>query len=148
MATITFFRQARQDGGIRTGIDIDQNTGLSRFETGDENADPVLLWYVDVRIEGKKLPRTPESARKWLIEKGRSIRNALLCTAEELTAGIDVSDWPIQRHAPIGTGFRAKVVCCATRRIEAQQIADVLRDVAEHWKQRVEDLSPNELATL
>ena len=140
MSTITFFRQARQDGGIRTGIDIDRDTVLARFEAGDENADPALLWYVDVRLEGKKLPRTPEAARNLLIEKGPSIRSALLRTAEELAAGMDVSDWPLQRRATIGAGVRVNIVCSAIRRVEAHQIADVLRDIAEHWDHRVSDL--------
>src|SRR5438309_4855135 len=129
MSTITFFRQARQDGGIRTGIDIDFDTVLARFEAGDESADPALLWYVDVRIEGAKLPRSAEAARKWLIEKGPAIRKSLLRTADETSAGMDVSEWPLQRRANIGTGVRIKIVCSATRRVEAQQIADVLRDI-------------------
>jgi len=41
MPTITFFRQARNDGGVRTGIEVEGQTVLSRFE-GEEADDPAL----------------------------------------------------------------------------------------------------------
>jgi len=62
MPTITFYRQARRDGGIRTGIEIDQNTVLMRFDRGRKESDPALLWCVDVRCSGARLPREPETA--------------------------------------------------------------------------------------
>ena len=34
MTTINFYRQARVDGGKRTGVEIDGETVLERFESG------------------------------------------------------------------------------------------------------------------
>jgi hypothetical protein len=41
MSTTTFYRQARRDGGMRSGIDIDDNPAFMRFEEGrSEDFDP------------------------------------------------------------------------------------------------------------
>ena len=49
MHELICFRQKRQDGGIRSGIQIDGTTHFHRFDEGTEDFDPSLLWYVDLR---------------------------------------------------------------------------------------------------
>ena len=64
MPELDFYRQQRRDGAIRTGIEIDGETVLGRFEQVAEDANPVLAWWVDVRCKGRRLPDEPEAARR------------------------------------------------------------------------------------
>jgi len=141
MAKITFYRQARQDGGIRTGVDVDDATALERFEAGSTYDDPALLWYVDVRCQGKSLPNQAEGARKWLISNGALIRQSLKALADEVSTGMDSDVWPLRRpvlHAP--RGARIELACSATRRVDGREIAAVLRDIAVRWDRRLKNL--------
>ena len=52
MPNLTFYRQKRVDGGVRTGVELDGETVASLFEEGDPERDPALLWFVDLRCEG------------------------------------------------------------------------------------------------
>jgi hypothetical protein len=140
MSTITFFRQARRDGGIRTGIDIDDRTVLSRFEAGGREDDPALLWYVDVRCAGPRLPRDVEAARQWLIRHEAAVRQALDALARQAPDGVDASEWPLQTTKRLA-GATVTVACSAVRRVEAREMAAVLRDVAEHWRERLDALN-------
>jgi hypothetical protein len=139
MPTITFFRQARRDGGVRTGIDIDGRTVLSRFQQGRREDDPALLWYVDVRCDGASLPTHVEDARQWLIRHESQIVQVLDALAEKAPDGLDPSEWPLQRSKRLN-GATITVACSAVRRIEAREMAAVLRDVAEHWHDRLASL--------
>ena len=40
MPNLTFYRQARIDGGIRTGIELDEDTVFEYFEEGGSEPDP------------------------------------------------------------------------------------------------------------
>ena len=68
MPNLTFYRQARIDGGIRTGIELDEDAVFEHFEEGGPELDPTLLWYVDLRCQGPGLPDEPRKAREWLID--------------------------------------------------------------------------------
>ncbi|HWE95008.1 MAG: hypothetical protein JWP03_1211 [Phycisphaerales bacterium] len=141
MPTITFYRQARRDGGIRTGIDIDGDTVIDQFVEGGGDMDPALDWYVDVRCKGAGLPRAGEAARRWLLGKERVITRVLRALAGEVPAGIDPGDWPLRKTARVGaSGTTISVVCTAVRRVDAQQIAQVLTDIADNWRRRIEQL--------
>ena len=140
MATITFFRQARRDGGVRTGIDIDDQTVLSRFEPGESDDDPSLLWYVDVRCTGPRLPREVHAARQWLVRNERPIRAAIEDLAARVPQGSDPSEWPLKLTRGAGTGARVVVACSAVRRLEARRIARILRDLSTQWRQHLDSL--------
>ena len=99
MKTIDFYRQARVDGGERTGVEVNGETVLEQFEPGDKEEDAALLWFVDVRCAGDSLPGEAESVREWLLEKGSIIQTRLREIANELPAGIDFSE-PISRDVP------------------------------------------------
>src|SRR4051812_6199543 len=142
MPTITFFRQARRDGGVRTGIDIDDRTVLARFESGRErDDDPALLWYVDVRCSGPKLPREVRAARQWLERNEQPIVDALEGLAKQVPGGLDPSEWPLRSTKRLTNGVTVVVACTAVRRVEAREIAEILRDVAARWRERIEALS-------
>jgi hypothetical protein len=145
MPTITFFRQARRDGGIRTGIDIDDQTVLSRFE-GAEDDDPTLLWYVDVRCAGPRLPRAAEAARQWLERNEKPIVTALEALAKRVPEGSDPSEWPLKLSKRLPNGVTVIVACSAVRRAEARELADILRDVATRWRERIQSLGLTQAA--
>ncbi len=146
MSSIVFFRQRREDGGTRTGIDINGRTVLDHFEEGKGEPDPALLWYVDVRCEGARLPGTAESAQEWLINQAPAIGRGIHDLAGKLTAGIDSDAWPLQHALRRIGGVRITIACSAMRRVEAQQIASVLRDIARHWGERLAGLTQGQPA--
>jgi hypothetical protein len=140
MSAISFYRQARRDGGIRTGITIDADTVLHRYENGGNDSDPALVWFVDVRCEGRRLPTEPEPAREWFLSHAQLIKAALRASAEELRAGIDIGSWPLERSISGPRGVRMRIVCSAVRRLEALDIARILHDIADHWEERIKAL--------
>lgn len=145
MATLVFYRQKRRDGGIRTGLEIDERSALHRFFPGNGDSDPILEWFVDVRAEGRRLPKDPEAARQWLSEQSETVRQELLQLAEQLQGGIDLDSWPVRRvitHGP--RGIRWTISCSAVRRLEARSIAEVLRDLANNWSRYLKQLRPIE----
>src|SRR3954451_9524953 len=96
MPDLTFYRQKRVDGGVRTGIDIDGVTVCEDFEEGDEERDPALRWYVDLRCSGDSLPHDADLAREWLLEHEEMIRDGFSRYASQLAAGADRDDYPLQ----------------------------------------------------
>jgi len=144
MPSITYYRQARRDHGIRSGIDIDEDTVLSKFERpgSSKDQDPALLWYVDVRCQGKKLPRDPEAARRWFVGHGTAIADVLRLAAQEVPAGSDPGDWPVQFTKAIPQeGVKISVVYSAVRRAEALHMAEILLEIADRWQSRIEELA-------
>lgn len=137
MSTITFYRQARQDGAVRTGIEIDRNTVLARFDASDSEADPALVWYVDVECTGKSLPDDSDGARNWLLSHEQAIAKGLNDLANEAAVGTDADAWPLQRTLRAGRGIQVRIKCSAVRRLEGREIAAVLKDIAAQWKSRV-----------
>lgn len=83
MTEIAFFINARQDGGLRTGIDVNGETIWHHFIPGPEDADPALLWWVDVTCKGD-LPSGPDAARQWMLDQSDLIRNALKRAADDI----------------------------------------------------------------
>jgi hypothetical protein len=148
MTKITFYHQKRRDGGIRTGIEINGETelGLEEGFTREEE-DPVLLWFVDLRCEGKKLPTDPEEVRAWLLKYGAVIRAGLKSLAEEIQAGIDFNTFPYLWPVPgAPRGVRMTLACSAMRRMDARSIRNVLLEIAAHWQERVARLPAVERA--
>ncbi|GAC1304361.1 MAG: hypothetical protein NVSMB14_12130 [Isosphaeraceae bacterium] len=143
MNELAFYRQKRADGGVREGISIGETTLLGRFAPGTRPFDPSLLWYVDVRLEGSRLPNEPEEARGWFLQHAAPIKESLSLLAGELEAGLDLDLYPIDRpvrHLP--RGVKGKIVCTAARRKHALAFARVLREMKDHWEERIESLEP------
>jgi hypothetical protein len=142
MGKLVFYRQKRVDGGIRMGITTDKWPDLGLFEEGDEESDPVLNWFVDVRVTGKKLPKQSESARQWLLKHADPIREGLRSLAEELQAGLDF-EWPLQWEMPGGpSDVQIQVVCSVKDRQVALAFSKVLKDIAKNWTTYLMSLKP------
>ncbi len=88
MPIITFYRQARQDGGLRTGIEIDHETLVGHFEDGPGAFNPLLTWYVDVECEGAGLPTTEAGVRDWLLSQAPTVTRGLHMVADEIGLGM------------------------------------------------------------
>jgi hypothetical protein len=141
MRKLSFYRQERRDRGIRTGIEIDGDVVLHSFEEGEGEPDPSLLWYIDIRCEGDRLPADPEKARRWFLDHAEVIRAGIKLLAEEIGAGVDHGGWPLRWTMPKGPrGVRVEVAVSAVRRLEAMGMAKKLADIAEHWEERLEKL--------
>jgi hypothetical protein len=138
MTSLLWYRQKRVDGGIRTGVEVDDETVLGLVQDIPDEPDPVLAWYVDLRCEGAKLPTKPEEVRRWLIEQAPVIRAGLAAVAAELSAGMDADIWPLQRPlAKAPRGVKMRLVCAATRRVHGRGLAGVLTDIGRHWEEWV-----------
>jgi hypothetical protein len=141
MQKLTFFRQKRVDGGIRTGVDLDSNLLLQEFTRGSKNYDPALLWFVDIEFQGTRLPREPEAARKWLVLQGDAVRNILEKLGRSVEAGLD-ADWPAKTTpVRLPDGTRVSAACSAVRRVEARRIGEVLQETAAGWEKILAGLS-------
>src|SRR4051794_13461226 len=96
MGKLSFYRQARQDGGIRTAVELNEETVFHSFKKGAKEEDPALLWWVDLRCEGPGLPKDAAGARRWLITHAGLIKDGFGRLAEKLHAGLDVDIYPFQ----------------------------------------------------
>jgi hypothetical protein len=142
MASVTFFRQQRVDGGIRTGIDFEGITLLESFTPGGDEDDPVLLWYVDVQLEGVIPVRSPEHLRRWLSELTGTLQPFLDRVADEMDAGAD-GEWPVRRSFDLNAGdLRLTVSATGVRRLAARQLGERVREIGQRWREFVEALHP------
>jgi hypothetical protein len=144
MPTLTFYRQARVDGGVRTGIDVDDETVLHHFQPETSESDPALLWYIDLRCKGERLPSEADDARAWFIDKREWFQRELRRIAEQrLEMGFDAELRPYHEELSDGPkGAEVVVYVSAVRRLTARDIASQLRDLADRWEQILHDLAP------
>src|SRR5208337_640159 len=89
MSKVVFYRQLRMDGGYRTGLEVDEETGYGLFEEGETDDDPRLRWFVDLRCVGSKLPKSARLARAWLLKNSPMIVDGFARCSQEVRAGID-----------------------------------------------------------
>ena len=148
-AGLTFYRQKRVDGGIRTGIMLDGETVLGRFEEGRSDYDPALIWSVDLRCKGKGLPETAEDARRWFLGHESMIRDGFHRYAEQLRAGSDVTgpyllEWSDFRSPP--PGITMTIACGALRRVDALMLASVIEDTGVRWAVLIQSLASSQLS--
>lgn len=143
MPAITLYRQARFDGGVRTGIDIDGNSVLMDYSEGDSDDNPALLWYIDLRCEGETLPADPEEARKWLRRAAPAFKSALIAAADELRVGFDPEFHPFRRGIQLPQAdAHAEIVVSAIRIIDGRKAAELLRAFAAECEEILAKVSP------
>jgi len=128
---INFYVQARVDGGRRSGIEVDGETVLGRFEEGSGEFDPALLWYVDVRCKGG-LPSEPGKARNWLLAQSELLVLEFKKLGDELQVGLDAGLWPLQRKVE-GAPRDAEIiiVCSSLRSVASRDFGNILKQLAE-----------------
>ena len=144
MPNLTFYRQARIDGGIRTGIDLNEDTIFEYFEEGGPDVDPTLLWYVDLRCQGPGLPDQPREAREWLVDQAEVISEGFSRCASEFEAGRDIDPYPLlwSQFQGVPEGVEMTIACATNRRRWAISVPSLLRDIGLHWRERLLELQP------
>jgi hypothetical protein len=140
MTKLTFYRQGRKDGGVRTGVEVNDEPVMGRFEEGEKENDSALEWYVDVRCSVSKLGHDPEDARRWLTENANAIQAALGNLAKEVNAGMDFSCVLRRKVAGAPRGVQMDIVCSAVRRLTAQEMAKVLSELGVQWRELIVQL--------
>jgi hypothetical protein len=146
MPNLTFYRQARIDGGIRTGIELDEDTVFEHFEEGGPEPDPTLLWYVELRCQGPGLPDDPREARTWLIDHEEVICDGFSRCASEFEAGRDIDAYPLlwSKFSRVPAGVEMTIACATNRRNWAISLPLLLKDIELHWRERLQQLQPAE----
>lgn len=144
MPSLRFYQQERYDGGLRTGVGIDDQPMLQEFRPGIHESDPALLWYVDVVLEGNSLPVDAEAARGWLLEHAAAIVASLRAASERLEVGLDNNGkWPYEvRLTGLPRGVRGRIVLSAVGRLPQGTLALRLSDLANDWEAVLERLAP------
>ncbi len=140
MSTVVFYRQTREDGGVRTGIELNDVTAFESFESTGDDYDPALRWYVDIRCEGSSIPDAPPRVREWLLNNGMYVRDGLAVLADKIRAGVDLG-FPFHWQVPNGpSGTSILVSCSALRRVDTREIAEILNGIGQNWERIVSQL--------
>jgi len=142
MKTMTVYHQKRQDGAVRSGVDLNGERVLERFVSGRREPDSSLEWFVDVRFRGKALPTTPGAIRRWLLEQAEEVAAALDQMADGLRAGVDESGLRRPETRLSEKGLSMEIVCSTVKRLTGRDIARVLRGLKRSWKGLIESLHP------
>jgi hypothetical protein len=144
MTEVRFYRQLRYDGGVRTGLGINDQPVLHEFRAGKDESDPAILWYADIALEGKGLPDDADDARQWLIDHADAIVKVLRTAAERLEIGLDdSSDWPYRVSiSGLPRGTRGEIRVSSVRGLAEGELADRLSELADDWVQSIERLAP------
>jgi hypothetical protein len=132
------------DGGVRTGIELDGDTVYGLFEEGEDECNPALLWYVDLRCQGSKLPETARGARKWLIDHAKMISNGFSKCAVDIRAGIDPDIYPLfwDKFSDIPESIQLTIAISAIRRVNAIEMSKVVAEIDSRWIEIVRSLKP------
>jgi nucleoside-diphosphate-sugar epimerase len=147
MDKLNFYHQKRSDGGLRSGIDFNEERMLECYEQGTLPQDSTLLWFVDIRCAAENLPAEPESIRRWFLDRSDLIQSALNQLSDDLSAGID-SGWPIKRVILTGDRVNMAVYCSAIRRLTGREISQVLSDLRNTWPDLIKHLDTYEHSIL
>ncbi len=147
MPEFLFYHQQRVDHGLRTGLEIDAQTVMEDFIPGDQDEDPALLWYFDVRGRGADLPSDAEAVRDWLLERESDFGAVLRSASEQLRAGVDHDGWPFRISFPdVLPGLELIVTGSAIRRIDAVAMSRLLAGAADRWSALLHSLNPEAAA--
>ena len=139
MPELLFFRQERHDGGVRMGLEFDDETIWSSLIEGpaelqDDPLGSALIWYVDLIIRGEQLPSTTEELRAWLLSQTGMIQKGIHRFAEEISAGVDDS-YPMRWNdfPDASPGLQIVAVCSAVRSVTGKRLELLLKDFADHF---------------
>jgi hypothetical protein len=143
MVSVTLYQQARVDGGVRSGIEVNGVREWETFQDGGEEFDPALLWFIDVRCKSKNLPKEAEQAKAWLLASAGVIRQGLLDAADHLELGFDSDLRPYEGpEIELPEGGTMCVHVHAIRRLVARDIERELRRMAKGLTKLIKSMEP------
>jgi hypothetical protein len=140
MTEISFYKQMRNDNGIRYGIMRDGDGIWVHYDAGS-GIDPGLLWFVKVEFEGEGLNVDPQAARELFITYAEPIYTLLGELIEALRQETDPMVWPVDtRQIDVASGVTLKVVCSPVRRIPVRAVLPSIIDLRDRWQQHLDTL--------
>ncbi len=143
MPVISFFRQKRYDDSIRAGLGLGDRSVLQSFERSENEPDPALLWYLDLRIEGACLPTEVESARRWLVEHERPLMREFADAATKLQLGLDQGDArPFVRRFDLQTGVSGVITVSGVRALDEGELSEAVSYTGKNLSAIIEALEP------
>ena len=139
MTEITFYRQQRRDGSIRSGLHATGPYDLENFELGPEQLadDPyanVLDWFIDLQLESPTDLKNAEAARDELLACKSAIRSGLNLMIQELGVGVDSSSpltW--QNFPELPPHYSCRLNLSISGRFRGKSYIDLIQDFMEHW---------------
>ncbi|HVS69814.1 MAG TPA: hypothetical protein VHQ47_01005 [Phycisphaerae bacterium] len=138
MPKLVLYQQKRVDGGVRTGIELDDATIASRFDEGRGPPEPALLWYVDIRCEGRRIPSDPSHAIAWLLKNADAFTTALDDGARKFNTGIDGNAWPLRLPVQgLPSGTHGEIACSSMRRVSGRELTRVLHTLSNSWDELI-----------
>jgi hypothetical protein len=142
MSKLVFYRQKRYDGGMRTGVELDDDRVADWFDPGPDETDRALLWYIDLRCEGSGVPDAPEFALDWLLEHGPIIRDGFSRFGDHLRNGFDPDIYTVRwtDFTNVPPDVTMLIACSAIRRVDALEMGSHLLEIATNWDKIIETL--------
>ncbi len=141
MTEITFYRQQRRDGSIRSGLELngEPQFGLIQSwpsETSDDDLSMVLDWYIDLTIQSPNPidSSDPDQTKNELLKLQASIQHGLNQLANSMGAGVDFESPVLWKNFPeLSDGYEIELVCRASNRISSRQLMNEIHGFAHHW---------------
>lgn len=141
LSGLTYYCQYRADHGMHMGIEVDGIPLWESFQPGKGEPNPILLWYVDLRGKGKKIPASPPAIRLWLFDQGPAIKAAFQELAHQLEVGMDQDVYPVQWPVPLQVpGVQLTIVCFASHRVLGREMAQIVAKLGHNWEKNLEQL--------
>jgi hypothetical protein len=135
MAQFVLYRHQRDDGGRRTGLEINGTHAWDEYEPGKYDDDPALRWYVDVRGEGNEIPGERDALRQWLLDHADLVDGALRRLADRFEVGFDHDYVPVRWQIPDAPeGVSLEIAVNVARRSDAVRAAEILSALAIDWR--------------
>ena len=147
---LTFYCNAREDGGVRVGVSLGPITVHEIFRIDGDEYDPSLVWSIELRCEGETLPTEPHEVDPWLQARSTVIKAALSAYAEELRRVSERSgEYPLRwlTFPGLPASESMEFFCTAQRRVDAGFLATQLESLGKHWDEILNSLQ-NPLAGL
>ena len=147
MPRVTFFRNARRDGEIHSGVSLEDDLILESWKNQAEDRDPVLDWFVEFEIDNPEAPASADDIRAWLPKQSAEIDEALALASRELDVGMDGGVAPFQFRTT-RQGGAIEVRGAASRRVRSTDIARRVDDLRADWRTDLMGLSVSTLQTI
>lgn len=148
MTEITFYRQKRRDGSVRSGLELDGETQLGLIqgvtnESEDDDFSMVLDWFLDLTIQVPDVIEhsDPQKARLELLKLQTAIQDGLDRLVQAMGAGLDHEipfRWSDFNLLP--EGYHATFLCRAANRTMGRELSQEVQQFALRWKNDLAEL--------